>query len=172
MLAGKSSPQTLILRNRNIFAFQLYLRRVNGSEIIQISPNRQNFSWRATFYVYLFTPVILVNFVRLKFISEAAVDRCSIKKLFWKLSQKSRRKTSAGTSYQKIYRLKRSKVVKRDSGTCFFFLSISQNISEKQFCRAPLGDCFFHLKSVADFLSSWIKFHNSLWKAFTSLLKS
>ena len=119
MLAGKSSPQTLILHNRNIFAFQLYLRRVSGSEIIQISPNRQNFSWRATFYVYLFTPAILVNFVRLKFISEAAVDRCSVKKLFWKISQKSRGKTSAGTSYQKLYRLKRSKVVKRDSGTCF-----------------------------------------------------
>ena len=171
MLAGKSSPQTLILHNRNIFAFQLYLRRVNGSEIIQISPNRQNFSWRATFYVYLFTPAILVNFVRLKFISEAAVDRCSVKKLFWKLSQKSRGKTSAGTSYQKIYRLKRSKVVKRDSGTCFFSVNFSKHFGN-QFCRAPLGDCFFHLKGVADFLSSWIKFHNSLWKAFTSLLRS
>ena len=130
MLAGKSSPQTLILHNRNIFAFQLYLRRVNGGEIIQISPNRQNFSWKATFYVYLFTPAILVNFVRLRFISEAAVDMCSVKKLFWKLSQKSRGKTSAGTSYQKIYRLKRSKVVKRDSGTCFFSVNFSKHFGK------------------------------------------
>ena len=130
MLAGKSSPQTLILHNRNIFAFQLYLRRVNGSEIIKISPNRQNFSWKATFYIYLFTPAILVNFVRLRFISEAAVDRCSVQKLFWKLSQKSKGKTSAGTSYQKIYRLKRSKVVKRDSGACFFSVNFSKHFGK------------------------------------------
>ena len=130
MLAGKSSPQTLILHNRNIFAFQLYLRRVNGSEIIKISPNSQNFSWKATFYIYLFTPAILVNFVRLRFISEAAVDRCSVQKLFWKLSQKSKGKTSAGTSYQKIYRLKRSKVVKRDSGACFFSVNFSKHFGK------------------------------------------
>ena len=130
MLAGKSSPQTLILHNRNIFAFQLYLRRVNGSEIIKISPNRQNFSWKATFYIYLFTPAILVNFVRLRFISEAAVDRCSVQKLFWKLSQKSKGKTSAGTSFQKIYRLKRSKVVKTDSGACFFSVNFSKHFGK------------------------------------------
>ena len=54
---------------------------------------------------------------------------------------------------KKFTGLKGAKLLKETLGHVFF-LSISQNISEKQFCRAPLGDYFFHLKGVADFLSS------------------